>query len=315
MTEHDSDAICPHCHGEHAHGMSLHTLAGKKKVPLKESTDPLKRKDPTLTTRLRAQFAAAIGAPFVSLAKKLREELIIKDGFNMLKEPGFFSQGRFNFPTSEQKVEEFMKWLQEQINKGILKAYSGESRYSRYKRWTDLWIESAYKKGIERALQEMKKIPAVTKDAPVSDIMGFTPIHADRAGLLYTRTYSDLEGITDAMSQQISRTLAQGMLDGLGIRQITKNLINRVDKIGKTRARSLAATEIIRAHHVANINEYRQAGLDNVVVYAEWTTAQDDRVCAACAAMHGRVFTLDEIEPMIPVHNFCRCCATPWIPS
>ena len=33
--------------------------------------------------------------------------------------------------------------------------------------------------------------------------------------------------------------------------------------------------------------------------------------CDECASMQGRVFTLDEIEPMIPKHINCRCFTIP----
>ena len=42
-------------------------------------------------------------------------------------------------------------------------------------------------------------------------------------------------------------------------------------------------------------------------------TAGDDRVCEKCAALEGRIFTLDEIEFLIPLHPNCRCLALPYI--
>jgi SPP1 gp7 family putative phage head morphogenesis protein len=79
------------------------------------------------------------------------------------------------------------------------------------------------------------------------------------------------------------------------------------------RAEILARTEIIRAHHLGTIQEYRNQGLLNIVVKAEWKTAGDDRVCTKCASLEGKVFTLDEIEPMIPAHPNCRCIALPYV--
>jgi len=79
------------------------------------------------------------------------------------------------------------------------------------------------------------------------------------------------------------------------------------------RAEILARTEIIRAHHLGTIQEYRNQGLFNIVVKAEWKTAGDNRVCTRCASLEGQVFTLDEIEPMIPLHPQCRCIALPYV--
>ena len=42
-------------------------------------------------------------------------------------------------------------------------------------------------------------------------------------------------------------------------------------------------------------------------------TAQDEKVCSQCLALQGKIFSLDEIEPMIPLHPNCRCIALPYI--
>jgi very-short-patch-repair endonuclease len=83
-----------------------------------------------------------------------------------------------------------------------------------------------------------------------------------------------------------------------------------VDSLGRfiparRRAEILARTEIIRAHHYANVNEYKTWGAFGVSVVAEFRTAGDDRVCEECAALEGKIFTLDEILPMIPIHPQC----------
>jgi len=128
------------------------------------------------------------------------------------------------------------------------------------------------------------------------------------------------------MEQQLARVLAQGMADGKGPREIVR-LLNKTisgpvgdlgitDTLGRfipaeRRAQILARTEIIRAHHVATINEYRNWEVEGVKVKAEWQTAGDGRVCSICAALDGKTFSLDKIENMIPAHPQCRCVALP----
>jgi SPP1 gp7 family putative phage head morphogenesis protein len=68
---------------------------------------------------------------------------------------------------------------------------------------------------------------------------------------------------------------------------------------------------MIRAYHLAAIQEYRNWGAEGVYVMAEWVTAGDDRVCEKCHELEGKRFTLDEIESMIPFHPRCRCIAMP----
>jgi len=143
---------------------------------------------------------------------------------------------------------------------------------------------------------------------------------------LYSRTFSDLKGITSAMDTQISRVLAQGIADGKHPRDLAKLLTKTIsgpmgdlgitDTLGRfipaeRRAKILARTEIIRAHHAATIQEYRNYEVEGVRVKAEWMTAGDGRVCGSCAALEGNVYSLDVIESKIPLHPQCRCIALP----
>jgi very-short-patch-repair endonuclease len=67
----------------------------------------------------------------------------------------------------------------------------------------------------------------------------------------------------------------------------------------------IARTETIRAHHMATIQEYRNWAVFDIIVQAEWMTAGDNRVCDRCASMQGNIYTLDQIEGMIPLHPQC----------
>ena len=195
--------------------------------------------------------------------------------------------------------------------------------------WTNKYIHSAYQKGIFRARQEMKKVgynvPSIAESGGLGVALN-QPMHIDRLGLVYSRTYEELKGINASMSSQISRVLAQGMAEGRNPRELAVLLASTVmgpvgglgitDTLGRfipaaRRAEIMARTEVIRAHHVATIQEYRNWGLEGVQVQAEWATAGDDRVCDECASLEGKIFTLEEIEGMIPLHPQCRCIALP----
>jgi SPP1 gp7 family putative phage head morphogenesis protein len=152
-----------------------------------------------------------------------------------------------------------------------------------------------------------------------------TPMHIDRIGLVYSRVYSELKGITNDMDKQISTILAQGLIDGKNPRDLARLLVRTItgpsgdlgitDSLGRyipaaRRAEMLARTEIIRAHHAATVQEYKNWGLEGVQVKAEWQTAGWN-VCPQCANLQGKIFSLTQIETMIPAHPNCRCCAVP----
>lgn len=240
-----------------------------------------------------------------------------------------------SFERSEEKLAKFMEWLQEQINKGLIEIIEFQQLGDGIEaEWTNKYIADSYKRKELRSRYELAKegIKVPTSDRTRSPIINMsTPFHIDRVGLLFTRVFSDLPGITDAMDAVISRILAQGMADGDGPAKVARKLEAVLNGTGlenlgiskefiadtiisaKRRAKMLAHTEMMRAHHRSTVQEYRnwiEMGID---VKAEWKTAGDNRVCDLCKALEGKIFSLDEIEDMIPLHPECRCISLPYI--
>lgn len=299
------------------------------------------RYDPTRTTALRNAFAADMRRRFNELAAAIATGVYKNDAFG-LKGAGVHTlqmvppgTGAFAFARSGDKLAAFMRWLEEQVRLGILTVRDLEQvGVSVESVWLNKYLYDSYVRGIIRARYEMLRagygVPSVDDSGGPFTIASL-PFHIERLGLLYTRVFGDLRGITDAMDSMISRILAQGLADGDGPRLLARRLVAAIngDRVGdlgltdrlgrfipaKRRAEILARTEVIRAHHLATIQEYRNWGVLGLVVKAEWKTAGDDRVCEKCAAMEaqGKVYTLDEIEPLIPLHPQCRCIALPYI--
>ncbi len=291
--------------------------------------------DPTRTLTLRNAFVADVNRRFRDLTRVITEAVVEQDcfglGVNVLTEttpPGY---RQFAFGTSQDKVEAFMKWLLEQEEKGLLEIkrmprLSGSSEAP----WTDMYIWDSYKRGVQRARYELKKagydVPTVEASGGAEAMMS-AHFHAERVAIMFTRTFSELKNITAAMDNQISKVLSQGIVDGDGMRYLARKLVATIngsgigelgitDTLGRyipaqRRAMMLARTEVVRAHHIANIMEYRTWQAFGVQVIAEWSTAGDERVCSRCSSLHGNRFTLNEIEHMIPVHPSCRCIAIP----
>ena len=305
--------------------------------------------DPTRTLTLRDRFSQDMRVRFDQIVRLIIESIEVNDAFGLNEPdrptiPGLLVQaaaqpGQFAFPRTADKVEAFMEWIKEHDEEFILskgtrglrtlnipgRAGSGEAA------WTSVYIESAYQTGIRRGRSELRKagvdIPDFGDTLRDEVTVAFNqPFHADRVGLLYTRTFSELTGITLQMEQQVSRVLATGLAEGRNPREIARLLqrtitgtggdLSVTDTLGryipaKRRAETLARTEIIRAHHQANIQEYKNAGILGVSVIVEFATAGDSRVCVTCDNLNGRFFTLDAIESVIPVHPNCRCIAVP----
>jgi len=299
-------------------------------------TIQINRGDPTRTTTLRNVFALQMRKRFNHLARSVKFAVDDQDVFGLrstfltqqVTGPGFRA---FDFPRSADKIEAFMAWLQVQINNDILELTSAQQiGVGAEGAWTNLYIADSYKRGVIRARYELRKagfdVPSIDQTGGI-DISFSTPFHIDRVGLLFTRTFSGLKGITAAMDTQISRVLAQGLIDGDGPALLARKLVAVIngtgmgdlgitDTLGRfipasRRAEILARTEIIRAHHQGMMQEYINWRVEGFMVKAEWATAGDDRVCAICEGFEGRIFTLEEINSLIPAHPLCRCIALP----
>lgn len=277
--------------------------------------------DPTRTMGIRTRFVAQMTKRFNALKRVVREHIL---GGALLKNPGIEQLLTQNVDWTPRydpkKIPDFMSWLDEQNEKFVLS--QGGTGFEFVPRpdtqWTDRYIRSAYQRGIARGRTELRRAGA---DIPEGQALGGglssafnQPIHTTRMELAFTQTYEGLKGVTKSMSAQISRTLAEGMGRGDSPKEIANLVTDRIDKIGLTRAKTLARTEVIRAHHNANINEYEAAGIEGVKVKAEWSTAGFN-VCIICSSNEGRVFSLKAIRTLIPAHPNCRCVALPVVPQ
>lgn len=297
----------------------------------------LNQRDPSQTTSLRNAFVGQMNKRFRHLRGLITKSIVDEDVFG-LKDPGTMrvvtmqTPGRraFDFPRSSDKIAAFMEWLQQQIDNEILQvAQFTQVGTGVEAAWTNIFIQDSYRRGVIRARQQLRQagfdIPTLEATGGIAASMSLS-FHVDRVGLLFTRAFGDLKGITDAMASQISRVLSQGIADGLSPRTLARHLnavirgggaeLGITDTLGRyisaeRRARMLARTEIIRAHAEAQLQEYKNWGVEGVNVKAEWITAGDNRVCQLCADLEGSVFTIEVAQGMIPLHVSCRCA---WLP-
>lgn len=280
--------------------------------------DAARRFDPTGTTSIRKRFEADLVRRFKRLRRLIIEAvaendvlgLAPKNRLNVRLGDQAPPRGAFSFARSDQKVQLFMSWLREEQARGILEIQPGASIESAAANaWTSTYIDSSYRKGIRDAGRKLREGGASVAESWTESFFN-RPIHADRVGLIYTRTFSELEGVTSAMDTQISRILAEGIANGQGPMQMAREMANRVDKIGITRARVIARTETIKAHADATLNAYTEAGIEGVEVEAEILLGS--KPCELCEQMKaGGPYTIREARGLIPRHPNCVCGYNP----
>lgn len=278
----------------------------------------LLRIDPTKTTLLRKQFAKDMKKRFVSLSKAVTE-LFVKNDVLGYKITTFLKvnaeNGIWKFLTDEEKLNEFKKWLQAKIDSGVLTkdGYTGEA-------WLAQYLNKAYEKGAAKSFKELHKADAGkgffigqgNADTFVKDFMR-SPVSVKRLKLIYTRSFSELKGVSDTMSQQMSRVLANGLLQGANPSKIAREMVRTVENLTKARALVITRTEIIHAHAEGQLDSYERQGIEEVGAEVEWSTAGDDAVCPKCESMEGKIFTIVDARGLIPLHPSCRCSWSPII--
>jgi len=300
---------------------------------------PSRAADPTKTLTLRNAWIRDINNRFNALKRVMRISITDNDCFGLKDRPHtipeLIAQGSyqteldklsplkpsaFKFTRNDQKVKGFMTWLKEQEKLGILELTATSGRTAKgIEAWSNIYIQSAYTKGLSQARADL--IQAGVDVPNIAEIPGgisgvfHQPFHADAVGLIYSRVYSELEGVTAAMDQAISRHLAHGLAAGQGPYTIARDLVKDVDNIGINRARTIARTEVTQTYNTAAINEYTSAErLLKEPIHVQWWTAGDDRVRAHHIERHAQIYTKEEAYELIGEPN-CRCALLPWIKS
>lgn len=289
--------------------------------------EALANSDPTRTSTLRKRYAQKLRGRFAALNTAIRDGIVDRDIFGLdresLQATPIDDPQPFRFETDARKHEEFMAWLRRQLERGVLNVID---------RNDNVYIENAYNSGLQHAERELRKAGVEVPDDSLEATFNL-PVHQEAVSLLYQRNYEALQGITEEVARQISRELSDGFVQGKNPRTIARELTDRVDKIGKTRATTLARTEIINAHATSTLNRYEELGADEVTIQAEWTTAGDRRVCPICKALASRGpvtieeartgsfrYEADDDEPPSlsgtyarkpPAHPNCRCAFLP----
>lgn len=277
------------------------------------------RRDPTRTAVLRDQYTSAVTKRFVQLRRLIRKTVVDNDALMLDDRRGTLRTlaaqpaQRYAFPSDPVgKADAFMAWLMDAVDQGILEVTQRDERkIASHSAWQNLYVKTAYTKGISRADQLLEKAGLfVPPDREIWQVFQ-QPIHANTLAMLYTRNFDDLRGITEAMGTQISRTLTMGLARGWGMAPIARALTKDVDGIGIRRATLLARTEIIHAFAESTLNRFEEAGVEEVAGEVEISTAGDHRVCEVCKGLVGKRYTIKEARGLIPVHPQCRCA---WVP-
>lgn len=263
------------------------------------------RVDPTRTRMLRARACRAVTSRFQSLKRKLWI-LLVEDDILDLKKKDLFHELPLITNADMSSLRELQAWIKRELRENAADL--------------DPTIKEAYLKGVSRAYDKTRKsglkkkeIAALAKREFMNTQFGDTSVTTLAA--LRTQGLSELHGISKTMEQQIIRVVTEGLIKGDDVKAIGHAVSDRVNKIGITRANTLARTMIIKAHAEGALDSMEKLGVQNINVEVEWSTAGDSKVCPLCKPLENVIIPLKEARGMFPRHPNCRCTPIPSLES
>lgn len=285
----------------------------------KRSPNPL-RKDPTRTGPIQLRFFQDLNQRFRKLQTAIIDFMVVKDVLDLQERPdplAFLNNAReFGFNTDPEKLESFNAWFAEQVRLHVFSVPLGTPSD---RPWLAQYVNSAYRQGMANAYLASQSAGVLTPGMASVSVADFLaafagPVAVSQVRLLYTRAFEELRGITADMAADMSRILAQGLVDGSGPARIAQAMNRSIRGMSRRRGMLLARTEIVRAHAEGQLDSFETLGVRSLGVRAEWSTAGDDRVCPRCAANEGKLFTIEKARGKIPLHPQCRCAWVPYVP-
>jgi hypothetical protein len=285
--------------------------------------NPLKS-DPTRTATLRRVFGSSLSRRMKFLKKQIRELLVEEDALGLTQttfNPSFNSRKfwayntRWQFLTDQKKIEEFRKWI---IETSKITLFGTNTKDLERVFWNQ-YIEQAYLKGVSKSFADVRKPLLASTQQEVLFLEGskqeflrqlsISGVTVDKLKFLTSRVFTELEGVNGAIAQQLTRKLADGLVQGLTPIQISSEMNKSIDGISRTRLNVIARTEIVRAHAEGQLDSFVRLGVDKIGVMVEWHTASSP--CPECAPLSGMVLKISEARGLIPKHPNCLCSYGP----
>lgn len=286
--------------------------------------------DPSHTITLRNAFIADTLRRYNALKRVIVQSVVDEDIFQ-LGEPTIRRSGvtglaalqpvnpnTFTSLSPAERIAAFDVWLKEQEAAGVLELVPGPRGTTQA--WSNQYVRSSYQRGLQKSLRDLKAKGLEVPGTIISGVGGvggvfLTPFHQSRIEVLYAETFMGLENITLAMNDQIRRTIAGGIAEGIGPEEMARRINNRVDKIGVTRSKLIARTEVVKTYNTAQVFEFQR--VENIIgeeIFVGWWTAEDERVRSSHRARHGKIYTKEEYLTLIGEPN-CRCTGLPYVMS
>lgn len=114
-----------------------------------------------------------------------------------------------------------------------------------------------------------------------------------------------LNDLSENQVRKIIRYLEEGLKNGKSLKEISNDISKIISD--ERRASVITRTEIIRITNEGRRLHMEEKGISKV----EFISAPEDgRLCDTCKSLDGKIYTLERIRNIIPLHAHCRCTFT-----
>ncbi len=262
--------------------------------------------DPTRTLTLRNKTISEINRRYSELKGLINVSIVKNRVFHTNAEP--LPPNAFSGLNPGQSLAAWNNWLFQTVNEVILDVPRltpltlTPSFQFLQSQWLITPILEGYRRGVVTENKALKRLVPSFGTTTVA-----APRHLVASQIIASRDYTALKGITQTMSDQMTQVLTQGIIEGDGAAELARKINNRVDKIGVTRSRLLARTEIVFANNLAGINEdviFEEITGETIV--ERWLTSGLENVRDSHILRNNRLYTKERALELIGEPN-CVC--------
>lgn len=210
----------------------------------------------------------------------------------------------YKYEISSARYDSINLFIQQLLNEQLL----GNPQGVLSNQWFfQSYLSKAFNDGVRDSIQSAKNLsdPNIVGD-DISQMIrnidedAFNPLMINRLGLIYSRAFNEMKGLTESSRVDLAETLTRGMSDGLGISEISRNIRGRVN-VSFSRAQRIARTEILNAYRTGSREQNKDI---NENIYSDsdwkmdllWWSALTSTTRTTHAAKHGLVYTSQEVE-------------------
>lgn len=201
-----------------------------------------------------------------------------------------------------------VSWLYEQNRLTNIKAFI-TSEINRFGNAALLTVQQLQQIGITLGTQAAQELLNATVPSGVHWTFGRPSSEALRAFIGVTQSGSPLHDLFHGFGEEAAKSVGDTLLLGLSLGQNPRKVAPRVEQalgISRSRALVISHTELNNAYRNANLENFRQNS--GVISKYRRTCAKNARSCAACIALDGTLYDLDED---FALHPCDRCTMLP----